>query len=403
MAPPEINLPDYHYQLPEDRIAQHPLSKRDASKLLVYCDKVISHKHFRDIGNYLPQDSTLVFNDTRVIPARLHFFKDTGASIEIFLLHPLLPTWDINIAMLAHGSSTWSCMIGHLKRWKMGQLLQMKVMVAGREAVLTASKIDNNQVKFTWDPPELLFVELVKNAGQVPLPPYMKRKAEPEDRERYQTVYSKAHGAVAAPTAGLHFTDTILNSLESQGVTKEHLTLHVGAGTFQPIKTDSVADHPMHGEQISVTNKNIDHLLDANKLIAVGTTSLRTLESIYWYGVSLINKLGTEFRVKKLAPYQQYDIFPDVSDSLTAVKAHMEANHLELLNGHTEIFIFPPYRIKSCVGLITNFHLPASTLILLVAAFIGKDWHRVYEEALREDYRFLSYGDTSLLIPSIHN
>lgn len=403
MALPEINLPDYHYQLPEDRIARHPLSERDASKLLVYSDRSISHGHFKDIASYLPKDCTLVFNDTRVIPARLQFYKNTGAAIEIFLLHPLLPTSDINLAMQARGCSTWSCLIGNLKRWKRGQPLHLAIIVKGVEVVLTASKVSNNQVKFCWDQPELPFVELVKIAGQVPLPPYMKRKAQAEDLKRYQTVYSRAHGAVAAPTAGLHFTESILKSLESQGVTKEHLTLHVGAGTFQPIKTESVTDHPMHGEQISITKKSIDHLRFAKNLIAVGTTSLRTLESLYWYGVNLINNLGNEFHIEKLAPYQQYHNLPDFSQSLEAVKVHMETNNLETLNGHTEIFIFPPYHIKSCVGLVTNFHLPASSLILLVAAFIGDDWYRVYHEALKEGYRFLSYGDTSLLLPSIHN
>jgi len=401
MALPETDLRDYYYQLAEERIAQHPLPKRDASKLLVYADKTISHGCFSDIGNYLPKDSMLVFNDTRVIPARLQFYKDTGAAIEIFLLHPVLPTSDLNTAMLACGCTTWSCIIGNLKRWKKNQMLQMTILVEGAEILLTASLVANNQVQLCWDPAELPFLELIKTAGQVPLPPYMKRTAQPEDRKRYQTVYSRAHGAVAAPTAGLHFTDSILNSLESQGVTKEYLTLHVGAGTFQPIKTGSVIDHPMHGEQITITKKNIDHLIAANNLIAVGTTSLRTLESIYWYGVNLINQLGDKFRIEKLAPYQLYDIFPDFSQSLTAVKVHMETNNLEMLDGYTEIFIFPPYKIKSCVGLITNFHLPASTLILLVAAFIGEDWRRVYREALKENYRFLSYGDTSLLFPAI--
>ncbi len=358
MALPEINLRDYHYQLPQDRIAQHPLSKRDASKLLVYANATISHGSFRDLGSYLPKNSTLVFNDTRVIPARLQFYKDTGAAIEIFLLHPVLPAPDINLVMQARGCCTWSCLIGNLKRWKMGQILQLALTVKGAEVVLTASRVTDNQVKLCWDQLDLPFVELIKIAGQVPLPPYMKRKALAEDRKRYQTVYSRTHGAVAAPTAGLHFTESILKSLESQGVTKEHLTLHVGSGTFQPIKTESVTDHPMHGEQISVTIKSIEHLINAKNLIAVGTTSLRTLESLYWYGVNLINALDHEFHIEKLAPYQKYHNLPDYIQSLEAVKAHMETNNLETINGYTEIFIFPPYRIKSCVGLITNFHLP---------------------------------------------
>jgi len=355
------------------------------------------------LGKYLPENTTMVFNDTRVIPARLVFKKSTGAVIEIFLLDPVWPSTDINVAMQATGSGTWSCMIGNLKRWKEHQSLEMPVLVDGKTVTLTANRLTSEQVQLRWDDPGMAFVDLIKKAGQVPLPPYMKRKAAPEDRKRYQTVYSKYHGAVAAPTAGLHFTDTLLESLESQGVTKKYLTLHVGAGTFQPIKASRVSDHPMHGEQIHVSRQNIVDLMEAKNLVAVGTTSLRILESLYWYGVKLIDKKGHDFHISKPDPYDEYRYLPEFKESLQQVKSHLENQQIDSLRGYTEIFIFPPYRIKSCRGLITNFHLPASTLILLVAAFVGEDWRKVYQEALDQDYRFLSYGDSSLLLPSIHN
>ena len=274
----------------------------------------------------------------------------------------------------------------------------MTIKVGELKANLTATQTSKKQVAFSWDVPGIRFVDIVTNAGQVPLPPYMKRKTEKEDRSRYQTIYSRRDGAVAAPTAGLHFTKSVLESLAAQGVTKEYLTLHVGAGTFLPIKTDSVIDHPMHGEQISLSYQNITNLSNAKRLVAVGTTSLRTLESLYWYGVQLLNKLGTDFQIDKLAPYQQYDLLPDFSHSLSAIKTHMDTNKLETITGNTEIFIFPSYQIRSCIGLLTNFHLPLSTLILLVAAFVGDDWRTIYQEALDNNYRFLSYGDTSLLL-----
>jgi S-adenosylmethionine:tRNA ribosyltransferase-isomerase len=403
MELPVINLADYQYPLPEDRIAQHPLSNRDESRLLVYQAGSIGHHHFKELSNYLPKHATLVFNDTKVIPARLLFQKDTGAFIEIFLLNPIEPTTDINLAMQERAGCTWTCMIGNLRRWKEGQTLFLNLQVDKKKVVLTASRAGTDQVTFSWGSKDLTFVEIVKSAGQVPLPPYMKRKAESEDRKRYQTVYSKSHGAVAAPTAGLHFTDSLLKILEFQGVKKEFITLHVGAGTFLPIKTGNVTDHAMHGEQVYITSKNIDHLIKSDNLIAVGTTSLRTLESLYWYGVKLINGLGQTFSIGKLFPYQDHPTRPGFKEALKAVQQQMKSKHLTSIKGHTEIFIFPPYQIKSSIGLITNFHLPSSTLILLVAAFIGDDWRKVYQSALDNNYRFLSYGDSSLLLPGIRD
>ena len=401
MELPKINLSDYSYALPEDRIAQHPLTNRDESKLLVYSAGSIGHHLFHQLGNHLPEGTTLVFNNTKVIPARMYFKKDTGAVIEVVLLNPLKPSADLNQAMLAKNTAHWNCMIGNLKRWKEGMALQRTLQVDGEEITLIANRVADNQVVFTWNSDTLTFVDLVKNAGQVPLPPYMKRRPDEDDQHRYQTVYSVSSGAVAAPTAGLHFTDSMLSSLESQGISKEFITLHVGAGTFLPIKENNVADHPMHGEQISISINNLDGFIAAERLLAVGTTSLRTLESLYWYGVKLISSWSSMFKIEKLFPYQDHESLPNFKTALKVVRQHMEANQLESITGYTEIFIFPPYQIKSCQGLITNFHLPSSTLILLVAAFIGEDWRKVYQSALTNQYRFLSYGDSSLLLPGI--
>lgn len=400
MSLPLINLEDYNYSLPQDSIAQYPLTRRDDSKLLVYSDQQIRHEKFKNLGDYLPPNTTLIFNNTRVIPARLYFRKSTGAVIEIFLLNPVAPSSDINIAMQATSCCSWSCMIGNRKRWGSGQTLELVLSIGGTKVTLTATRSDD-LVSFRWSAPELNFVDIIRNAGQIPLPPYMKRQAEQQDEHRYQTVYSKVNGAVAAPTAGLHFTDRMLSTLESQGVTKEYLTLHIGAGTFQPIKTHTVTEHPMHGEQIEVTLANINKMLEATFLVAVGTTSLRTMESLYWFGVQLLNDQGEEFKIGKLVAYENHPVKPNFRQSLLAVRSWMESRQLTRLAGYTEIFIFPPYKIKSCSGLVTNFHLPASTLILLVAAFIGKDWKRVYQQAIEHNYRFLSYGDSSLLLPGI--
>ncbi len=401
MLLPKIDLNQYSYHLPEHRIAQYPLPQRDQSKLLVYHQGDIRHHHFKDIVELLPKPCTLVFNDTKVIPARLQFQKPTGAVIEVFLLDPVQPSTDINVAMQAKAACSWTCMIGNLKRWKNQQPLQRSITIDNKDVLLTAHLEGPNQVSLTWDNPEINFVDLIKNAGQVPLPPYMRRKAESSDIQRYQTVYSKRDGAVAAPTAGLHFTDEILDALDLQEIKKEYLTLHVGAGTFQPIKESNVTQHPMHGEQLNISLQNLENLLKADTLISVGTTSLRSLESLYWFGVKLIHGKGDSFHIEKLEPYLDYSELPNFKQSLQTVLEHMQAKQLTQLKGYTEVFIFPPYQIKSCQGLITNFHLPASTLILLVAALIGDNWKRVYQQALDQDYRFLSYGDSSLLLSSI--
>jgi S-adenosylmethionine:tRNA ribosyltransferase-isomerase len=396
----QIDLKAYEYTLPEERIAKFPLEKRDSSKLLHFKDEKIEHLHFFDIPNLLPSDSLLVYNNTKVIPARLIFQRETGAKIEIFLLQPIAPTTVIPEVMLAKKPVTWETMIGNLKKWKEGEILKGKVQFGENEIILSAKLIDREerQVEFSWDNPNVAFVDVVEASGEVPLPPYLNRKPVEDDKSRYQTVYSKKEGAVAAPTAGLHFTDEILDTLKRKGVRTEQVTLHVSAGTFQPIKSETVTEHPMHSEQIHVEIESIRNLLShKGKVIAVGTTSVRTLESLYWYGVKLIQKHGEEFQISKLYPYLFEGKLPDFKTSFSAILQHMESKGMEMLVGTTEIFIFPGYQFKVVQGLITNFHQPGSTLILLIASILGDRWKEVYQEALDKGYRFLSYGDSSLL------
>ena len=414
-----IKLSDYTYDLPDERIAKFPLSKRDESKLLVYQQGEISHSVFKNIIDYLPKNSLLVFNNTKVIPARIHFQKSTGAIIQIFLLHPILPTPVINLAMDVTDSCVWECMIGNRKRWKKDDVLSQVLMIDGQEVEVTA-KIDNeelNRVKLSWknvdskdgfeDKTEnrkpktenRKFVDLIQALGTIPLPPYLNRETQASDSETYQTVYSEKKGAVAAPTAGLHFTQEVLQNLEKQGFRQDFLTLHVGAGTFQPIKVENIIEHKMHNEQVVFTKKNIENLLEnLGNIIPVGTTSMRTLESIYWFGVKFLKGDDSPLLIEKLYPYQ-HDNLPSVEDSLKVILKEMERKNIEEITAETEIFIFPSYQFKICKGIITNYHQPESTLILLIAALIGEDWRKVYHEAMKRDYRFLSYGDSSLLLP----
>lgn len=415
----DIKLSDYTYDLPDDRIAKFPLPKRDESKLLIYQQGEISHSVFKNITDYLPKNSLLVFNNTKVIPARIHFQKSTGAIIQIFLLHPVLPTPVINLAMDITDSCVWECMIGNRKRWKKGDVLRQILMVDGQEVEAKAEIEDEekNHVKLSWKNTESKnnfgdntehqtskidhrkFVDLIQALGTIPLPPYLNREAEASDAETYQTVYSEKKGAVAAPTAGLHFTQEVLQNLENQGIKQEFLTLHVGAGTFQPIKVENIVEHKMHNEQVVFTKKNIENLLEnLGNIIPVGTTSMRTLESIYWFGVKFLKGDKSPFLIEKLYPYQQENL-PSVEESLKAILCYMTENNLEEITAETEIFIFPSYQFKICKGIITNYHQPESTLILLIAALIGEDWRKVYHEAMNSDYRFLSYGDSSLLLP----
>lgn len=400
MQIPAIDLKAYEYTLPEEKIAKFPLAKRDASKLLHYIDGQISHLNFSSLPELLPADTLLVYNDTKVIPARLIFQRETGARIEIFLLQPTSPTTVIPEIMLAKHPVVWETMIGNAKKWKDGEILKGQIPFNENIITLQAKLIDREtrQVEFAWDNPEVAFVDLVEASGEVPLPPYLNRKPVEDDKSRYQTVYSEKEGAVAAPTAGLHFTPEIFEQLRSKGIKETQVTLHVSAGTFQPIKANQVTEHPMHSEQIHVNRDTVNLILaNLGKVVTVGTTSVRTLESLYWYGVKLLEGKGEELKIEKLFPYENRKNLPTATESYEAILVFMNEKNLETIMGTTEIFIFPGYKFKVVKGLITNFHQPGSTLILLIATILGEDWKRVYAEALENEYRFLSYGDSSLL------
>lgn len=400
MEIPKIDLKEYEYTLPDDRIAKFPLEKRDSSKLLQVQNGKIDHLHFYNLPDLLPADTLLVYNDTKVIPARLIFQRRTGAKIEIFLLQPIAPTTVISEIMLAKHPVTWETMIGNVKKWKNGEILQGQVEINGKEIVLSARLIDleKKAVTFSWNDAEVAFVDLVEASGEVPLPPYLNRKPNKADKSRYQTVYSKKEGAVAAPTAGLHFTDEIFAKLRVKGIREAQVTLHVSAGTFQPIKAENVLEHPMHSEQIQISRETIEKLLAQNgKTVAVGTTSVRTLESLFWYGVRLLEGKSERFLIEKLFAYETRTLVPTKEEAMNAVLDYMKKNELESILGSTEIFIIPGYQYRMINGLITNFHQPGSTLILLIATILGEKWKTVYQEALDKRYRFLSYGDSSLL------
>jgi S-adenosylmethionine:tRNA ribosyltransferase-isomerase len=390
-----ISISNYTYTLPPERIAIYPLANRDQSKLLFYDRGVIDHHRFSSLPDLLPADSLLFFNDTKVIPARLHFEKDTGAVIEIFLLHPVLPSSLVVEAMQARHRCTWQCTLGNLKRWKDEPLFKT---FHGITLKATLRDREEGLVEFEWAT-DHSFAEVVDLGGETPLPPYLHREAEQADRERYQTIYSHHEGAVAAPTAGLHFTPAIFEQLKAKGITHDFVTLHVSAGTFQPVKVENAVEHVMHNEQVVVTRGNLDHLLSGRYIVPVGTTSMRTLESLYWYGVKLLKDPQAVFTISQHEAYAADGRWPSRDEALRAVVGYMERNQLDLLTGETSIYIMPGYTFRVCEALITNFHQPGSTLILLVAAFIGEDWRKVYNESLTHGYRFLSYGDSSLLIP----
>ncbi len=398
----KVNLDNYDYPLTEDKIARFPLEERDRSRLLVYKKGRISHHVFTDIPGLLPDDSLLVFNETRVISARINFIKPSGASIEILLLHPVSPSAVMPVAMNARKRTVWQCMIKNFRKWNDGLTLHLSLNKT-TTIKLTAEIEDrnNNLIAFSWEPANLTFSDIIEMVGKTPLPPYMKRDPETVDSNRYQTVYSKNKGAVAAPTAGLHFTDQVIDELRKRGHKTDFITLHVSAGTFQPIREKEIKKHPMHTEQIILSRKNIQQLLNhPDRIIAVGTTSLRTLESIFWYGVKLMRKMEEDLSIEKLFPYQYgKEELPSLKQSLETVLNYMDKRQVAELRGETEIFIFPGYTFRICKGLITNYHVPRSTLILLVAAFTGDDWRLIYDEAIRQEYRFLSYGDSSLLLP----
>ncbi|MEQ8302201.1 MAG: tRNA preQ1(34) S-adenosylmethionine ribosyltransferase-isomerase QueA [Cyclobacteriaceae bacterium] len=393
----QINTSEFHYDLPEERIAKYPLAKRDQSKLLFYNRGEINHHQFSDLPELLPKNSVLYFNNTKVIAARLLFRKATGAKIEVFLLNPASPEVPVHLGLQAQSSTMWKCAIGNLKKWEKGSVIELH----DDKMVLKAQLVDPKEgmVKFTWTGALQTFGEVIDKAGKTPLPPYLKREAESSDRERYQTVYSAHEGAVAAPTAGLHFAANTMEELQKRGFSHQFLTLHVSAGTFQPIKTENAFEHPMHAEQIVISRQNVEKLLEEDQsVIAVGTTSMRTLESLYWYGHKLLSGAGDKFCIGQKDPYLvQKSHLPSKKEALEAVISRFGPT--DLLIGETSIYIVPGYEFKVCNGLISNFHQPGSTLMLLVAAFLGPKWRDVYDSALDRKYRFLSFGDSSFLIP----
>ncbi|KYG74084.1 S-adenosylmethionine:tRNA ribosyltransferase-isomerase [Roseivirga spongicola] len=398
--PPAPDLKAINYSLPDEKIAKYPLAQRDQSKLLTYSGGNISDTEFKNLPEILDANTSLFFNNTKVIPARLFFQKETGAQIEIFLLNPVSPTHIISLMMEETGAVVWECMVGNFKKWKDDTILARKFENNGSSVEIRAKIVDREQkqIEFSWSDKSLSFAEIVELSGKVPLPPYLNRTDEPEDKERYQTVYSKQEGAVAAPTAGLHFTDQVLSDLEQKGVNLNYLTLHVSAGTFQPIKASDAREHNMHSEQVEVNRSTVELLSKTERVVAVGTTSMRTLESLYWFGVRLMNG-NEDFSIQKLEPYETEENLPSRKEVFAFMLNWMDENNTSILTGKTEIFIMPGYQFRVCNGLITNFHQPGSTLMLLVWAFIGENWKKVYKHALSNDYRFLSYGDSSILLP----
>ncbi|MGF7217082.1 S-adenosylmethionine:tRNA ribosyltransferase-isomerase [Spirosoma lacussanchae] len=398
-----LSLSQFQYDLPDDRIARFPLAQRDESKLLVYRSGQIDHATFRNLPDWLPANSFLVFNNTKVIPARLHFTRQTGAVIELFLLNPFPDGQPITTAMEATGSAVWQGMIGNRKRWKPDEALEIDIPTPSGPVRLTATwhDVEQSAVQLSWQPTELTFAQLIQYAGDIPLPPYLKRDSTEADRITYQTIYSEKEGAVAAPTAGLHFTPAVFDAMARRGIEHDYLTLHVGAGTFQPIKVADVRQHHMHTEQVVYTRTIVQKVLaHRDHLIPVGTTSMRSLESLYWMGVQLLRNEPDPFRLDQQYAYSlPVADHPPVAEALEAVLDYTIRTNQESLVAHTGIYITPGYEMKLCKGIITNFHQPGSTLILLISALIGDNWRSIYTEALANEYRFLSYGDSSLLLP----
>ncbi|MFT4022308.1 MAG: S-adenosylmethionine:tRNA ribosyltransferase-isomerase [Flavihumibacter sp.] len=403
-----IAISEYNYSLPETQIAAFPLPERDESRLLVYKSGKITEKRYRDLPEELPPGSLLVFNQTRVIPARLQLQKPSGGWIEVFCLEPAADK-DPRQALMATGACTWKCLVGGAAKWKDGQVLEKRIPLqgetAGGELVVQATMTERRQghfrISFQWQPATLRFAEVLELAGAMPIPPYLKRAATATDHDRYQTVYAKEEGSVAAPTAGLHFTPSLLNTLRDKHIGEAFVTLHVGAGTFKPVQTETIGDHEMHAEWIDVSLDTLRQVKAAHgHIIAVGTTSLRTLESLYWIGCRLIQQPATaldDLFVGQWVAYEKNETAISVQESLTAIEERLVAEQRTSLSARTQIMMAPGYKAHMIQGLITNFHQPQSTLLLLVASLIGNDWKKLYQYALDNGFRFLSYGDGSLL------
>ena len=398
-----ISIEDYDYPLPEGRIAKYPLAERDASKLLVLKDNGISESQFRYVGDFLPENALLVFNETKVIRARLQFRKATGSRIEVFCLEP---ENDYQVAFAATSPVRWKCLIGNAKRWKEGKL-SMELTVNGEAVTLQAERLMQNdqyaEIEFSWSPASLPFATVLEAAGEIPLPPYLHRDAEPDDRDRYQTVFARYDGSVAAPTAGLHFTQPLIAALREKGFMFDEVTLHVGAGTFKPVATDTIGEHAMHSETIIVRKSLLQHLMThiGKPVIPVGTTSTRTLESLYWIGM-MLKEQGLDLRPLHVGQWYPYGDHAPLTtrEALQLVLDYLDRHGLTRLEASTSLMIAPSYRMRVITGLITNFHQPKSTLLLLVSALIGERWKDCYRFALDHGFRFLSYGDSCLFLPS---
>jgi S-adenosylmethionine:tRNA ribosyltransferase-isomerase len=394
-----LNIENFYYTLPEEKIAKYPLEQRDQSQLLVYRNGRITDDIFMNLSNYLPKNNLLIYNETRVIQARLVFRKPTGSEIEIFCLEPLIPA-DYALMFLQKKPVIWKCLVGNIKKWK-EVFLYLAIDNGNDKIVLKATKIANHgtwhEIQFDWEPQTISFAEVLELTGHTPIPPYLKRDSEDLDKMRYQTIYSQFNGSVAAPTAGLHFTPSLFEKLENNGFQYIGITLHVGAGTFKPVITEKISEHEMHSETFFINRNVISHLITmASKIIAVGTTTLRALESLYWSGIKLKEGLSEPFFINQW----EWTRLPgkySLIESMTAIERYMNKNNISEIKARTAIMITPGYDFKMIDKLITNFHQPKSTLLLLIAAFVGNDWKKIYNHALNNDYRFLSYGDGSLL------
>ncbi len=399
----DISIDNYDYNLPDNRIAKYPLEQRDMSKLLIWNKGVISEDVFNSMPEHLNNGELLIYNNTKVIQARLHFEKETGARIEIFCLEPYSPS-DYNLVFQSTNQCSWKCMIGNAKKWKEGSLMQ-RLYIGNQYITLKATRVQtgedmSNVVEFSWDNEDITFGNILERLGELPIPPYLNRPTENKDKETYQTVYSKIEGSVAAPTAGLHFTRNVLRKLALNGVKEEEVTLHVGAGTFQPVKSETIGEHPMHQEMISVTRRTIIELINSlGNITAVGTTSVRTLESLYYIGCHIHSNFDNpQLDVEQWEAYENiHSLTP--KESLDTIIKYLDHNHIIAIEAHTKIIIAPGFQFKIVNKIITNFHQPKSTLLLLISAFVGENnWQQIYNHALDNNFRFLSYGDSSLLI-----
>ncbi len=403
LQPGKISAKDFDYNLPEENIAKYPVKQREKSKLLLYQQGKISQDVFENIPDYLPEDQLMVFNNAQVVYSRLLFQKSTGANIEIFCLEPCQPE-EYAQAFQQTSSVTWLCMVGNLKKWK-EDILEKKISLPKGDLNLKAEKKGRKdnviEVQFEWDNSSITFGEILDNAGIVPIPPYLKRESEPVDKQRYQTVYSKIKGSVAAPTAGLHFSEPVVRKIRGKNIQTEEITLHVGAGTFRPVKSETVDQHEMHTEHFSVSLQTLEQLANSKgNILAVGTTSVRTLESLYWIGVKLKTMKASPSRIiLKQWDHLDLDHSISVEAALEEIQNYLRKNQDETLNASTQIMITPGYEFKLTKSMITNFHQPRSTLLMLIAAFVGEDWKDIYDYALKNNFRFLSYGDSSLLMP----